>query len=106
MSTPLRWHGFPHPRKKGPDTFKNKQKKEINQKEVKKEEAHKKRVEKRGSFFKAAWVDRVPAKSRDIPPKKFAFPGFEGHTELFGPHPLTWKTPTPPEKKKNPDSKV
>ena len=23
--------------------------------------------------------------------------GFEGHTELFGPHPFTWKTPTPPE---------
>ena len=28
-------------------------------------------------------------------PKKFDFPGFEGHTELFGPHPFTWKTPTP-----------
>ena len=39
----------------------------------------------------------IPAKSRDIPPKKFDFPGFEGHTELFGPHPFTWKTPTPPE---------
>ena len=39
----------------------------------------------------------IPAKSRDIPPKKFGFPGFEGHTELFGPHPFTWKTPTPPE---------
>ena len=38
----------------------------------------------------------IPAKSRDIPPKKFDFPGFEGHTELFGPHPFTWKTPTPP----------
>ena len=36
-------------------------------------------------------------KSRDIPPKMFDFPGFEGHTELFGPHPFTWKTPTPPE---------
>ena len=23
--------------------------------------------------------------------------GFEGHTELFGPHPFTWKTPTPHE---------
>ena len=31
----------------------------------------------------------IPAKSRDIPPKKFDFPGFEGHTELFGPHPFT-----------------
>ena len=39
----------------------------------------------------------IPAKSRDIPPKKFDFPGFEGHTGLFGPHPSTWKTPTPPE---------
>ena len=27
-------------------------------------------------------------------------PGYlssKGHTELFGPHPFTWKTPTPPE---------
>ena len=39
----------------------------------------------------------IPAKSRDIPPKKFDFPGFEAHIELFGPHPFTWKTPTPPE---------
>ena len=39
----------------------------------------------------------IPAKSRDIPPKKFDFPGFEGHTELFGPQPFVWKTPTPPE---------
>ena len=38
----------------------------------------------------------IPAKSRDIPPKKFDFPGFEGHTELFGPRPFMWKTPTPP----------
>ena len=36
----------------------------------------------------------IPAKSLDIPPKKFDFPGFEGHTELFGPHPFTWKTRT------------
>ena len=39
----------------------------------------------------------IPAKSRDIPPKKFDFPGFEGRMELFGPHPFTWKTPTPLE---------
>ena len=40
----------------------------------------------------------IPAKSQDIPPKKkFDFPGFEGHIELVGPHPFTWKTPTPPE---------
>ena len=39
----------------------------------------------------------IPAKSRDIPPKKFDSLGFEGHTELFGPHPFTWKSPTPPE---------
>ena len=37
----------------------------------------------------------IPAKSRDIPLKKFDFPGLEGHTELFGPHPLKWKAPTP-----------
>ena len=30
----------------------------------------------------------IPAKSRDTPPKKFDFPGFEGHIELLGPHPL------------------
>ena len=29
--------------------------------------------------------------------KKFDSLGFEGHTELFGPHPFPWKTPTPPE---------
>ena len=41
---------------------------------------------------------------RDIPPKIPGYPakklvslGFEGHTELCGPHPFTWKTPTPPE---------
>ena len=39
----------------------------------------------------------IPAKSWDILPKKFDFPGFEGQTEPFGPHPFTWKTPTPPE---------
>ena len=39
----------------------------------------------------------IPAKSRDIPPKMFDFPGFEGRIELFGPHPFTWKTPTPLE---------
>ena len=39
----------------------------------------------------------IPAKFRDIPPQKFDSLGFEGHTELFGPHPFTWKTPTPPE---------
>ena len=39
----------------------------------------------------------IPAKSGDIPPKKFGSLYFEGHTELFGPHLFTWKTPTPPE---------
>ena len=48
------------------------------------------------SNFRAFWWD-IPAKFRDIPPKKFDSLGFEGHTELFGPHPFTWKTPTPPE---------
>ena len=39
----------------------------------------------------------ILAKSLDIPPKKFAFPGFGRHTELFGPHPFTWKMPTSPD---------
>ena len=39
----------------------------------------------------------IPAKCRDIPPKKFDSLCFEGHIELFGPHPFTWKTPTPLE---------
>ena len=29
--------------------------------------------------------------------KKFDLSGFEGHTELFGPHPFMWKTPPPTE---------
>ena len=45
-----------------------------------------------------------PQKSRDIPPKSLVSLGFQGHTALFGPHPFTWKTPTPPEK--YPDQKV
>ena len=36
-------------------------------------------------------------KFQDIPPKSLVFLGFEGDTEFFGPHPFTWKTPTPPE---------
>ena len=38
-----------------------------------------------------------PGKIPGYPAQKFDFPGFEGHTELFGPHPFVWKTPTPPE---------
>ena len=38
-----------------------------------------------------------PAKFQDIPPKSLVSLGFEAHTELFGPHTFTWKTPTPPE---------
>ena len=38
-----------------------------------------------------------PGKIPGYPAKKFDFPGFDGHTEFFGPHPFTWKTPTPPE---------
>ena len=38
-----------------------------------------------------------PGKIQGSPAKNFNFPGFEGHTELFGPHPFTWKTPIPPE---------
>ena len=56
------------------------------------------RIEPKHFFLKLFGHPRdIPAKSRDIPPKKFGFPGFEGHTELFGPHPFVWKTPTPPE---------
>ena len=44
----------------------------------------------------------IPAKSRDIPAKKKCdFPGFEGHTELFGPH-----VEHPYPNAKYPDSKV
>ena len=39
----------------------------------------------------------IPAKPRDIPPKKFGFPGLEGHTELFGPHPIHEEDPHPAE---------
>ena len=46
----------------------------------------------------------IPAKSRDIPPKKFDFPGFNGHTELFGPPPLHVEDTHPT--RRYPDSKV
>ena len=36
-----------------------------------------------------------PQTSRDIPPKGLVSLGFEGHTELLGPHPFTWKTSHP-----------
>ena len=56
------------------------------------------KIEPKHSFLKLFGRFRdIPAKSRDIPPKKFDSLGFEGHTELFGPHPFTWKAPTPPE---------
>ena len=38
-----------------------------------------------------------PGKIPGYPTKKFDFHGFEGHTELFVPHPFTWKTTTPRE---------
>ena len=39
-----------------------------------------------------------PGKIPGYPAKKSLVSlGFEGHTEPFGPHPFTWKTPTPPE---------
>ena len=45
----------------------------------------------------------IPAKSRDIPPKKFDFPGFEGHTEFFGSHPgLHMEDPNPTRKYPHP----
>ena len=40
---------------------------------------------------------RDPGKIPGYPAQKVWFPWFEGHTALFGPHPFTWKTPTPPE---------
>ena len=50
------------------------------------------------SFLKLLGHRRdIPAKSQDIPPQKFSFPGFEAHIELFGPQPFAWKTPTQPE---------
>ena len=43
----------------------------------------------------------VPGTSRQkipgYPATKLVFLVFEGHTELFGPHPFMWKTPTPLE---------
>ena len=58
------------------------------------------------NFFSQTFGHRrdILSKSRDIRPKKFDFPGFEGHTEHFGPHPFAWKTPTPT--RKYPDQKV
>ena len=41
-----------------------------------------------------------PGKFPGYPAKKVWLPWFrlfEGHTELFGPHPFRWKTPTPPQ---------
>ena len=46
----------------------------------------------------------IPAKSRDIPPKKFDFPGFEGRIGLFGPPPVHVEDPHPT--RKYPDQKV
>ena len=44
------------------------------------------------------WMTHSRVKERAfIDTKEFDFPGFEGHTERFGPHPFRWKTPTPPE---------
>ena len=40
----------------------------------------------------------IPAKSRDILPPKFDFPGFEGHTEPFWPPPLHVEDPYPTRK--------
>ena len=39
----------------------------------------------------------IPAKFPGYPAKKFGFPGFRRTYRAFWPHPLTWKTPTPPE---------
>ena len=56
------------------------------------------RIEHKLFFFELFGHFRdIPAKSRDIPPKSLVFLGFKGHTKLSGPHPFTWKTPTPLE---------
>ena len=49
-----------------------------------------------------------PQKSWDIPPKSLVSLGFEGHTELFGPHPFTSKftRKTPHPTRRYPDQKV
>ena len=48
------------------------------------------------SFSGAPGISRQ--KSRDIPPESiFSLLSFEGHAELYGLRPFTWKTPTPPE---------
>ena len=41
----------------------------------------------------------IPANIPGHPAKKSGLRGLrsEGHTDFFGPHPFTWKTPTPPE---------
>ena len=46
------------------------------------------------NFFFSQTLRAPPGYPSDIPPKKFDFPGFQGHTELFGPRPFTWKIPT------------
>ena len=50
----------------------------------------------RDNFFFSNFLGAlgISRQNREIPPKKFGFPGFEGHTELFGPHRFTCKTPT------------
>ena len=52
-------------------------------------------IEHRLFFLKL--FGRPRQKSWDIPPKSLVSLAFEGHTEVFGPHPFTLKTPTPPE---------
>ena len=47
-------------------------------------------------FFKLFGHFRdIPAKSRDIPPQSWFSLGFEGHTELFGPHCFRMEDPHP-----------
>ena len=42
-------------------------------------------------FLKLVLAPRdIPPKIRNISPKSLVFLGFERHTELFAPHPLTW----------------
>ena len=47
-------------------------------------------------FFNFSGTSRQESRQKSRQ-KVLVFLGSEGHTELFGPHPFTWKTRTPPE---------
>ena len=56
------------------------------------------KIEPKPFFLKLCGRPRISRQNPGISrPKSLVSLGFEGHTELFGPHPFAWKTPTPPE---------